>query len=174
LLWVLVGIILCFYGSKILRAVLFPVLFLFFMMPLPLVAVVYISFKMKLFATEISRVVLQNMGFAAIREGSIIRMPHASVIVEDVCSGLRSLISLIALASVFAYWMKGSAAKKVFIALSAIPIAIVTNVCRIVFLSFVSEVWGPQYAIGFIHELSGFFVFALAFVMLYTLVRLIE
>jgi len=167
LLLVIAGIILCLYGSKILRAVLFPLLFLFFMMPLPLVAVVFISFKMKLFAAQLAQVVLQNMGFVAVREGSIIRMPHASVIVEDLCSGLRSLISLIALASIFAYWMKGPAVKKVFIALCAVPIAIFTNVCRIVFLSFVSEVWGPQHAAGFIHELSGFLVFALAFVMLY-------
>jgi len=174
LLLVMAGVILCLYGSKILRAVLFPVLFLFFMMPLPLVTIVYISFKMKLLAAQIAQIVLQNMGFMAVREGSIIRMPHASVIVEDVCSGLRSLISLIALASVFAYWMKGKAAKKIFIALCAIPIAIATNVCRIVFLSFVSEVWGQQYAAGFIHDLSGFLVFALAFVMLYVLEKLIE
>lgn len=174
LLLVIVGIILCLYGSKILKKIIFPVLFLFFMMPLPLVAVVYISFKMKLFAAGIARSVLQNMGFAAIREGSIIKMPHASVIIDDVCSGLRSLISLTALASVFVYWMKGSAVKKVFIALSALPIAVATNVCRIVFLSFASEVWGPQYATGFIHDLSGFFVFALAFAMLYVLVKLID
>lgn len=174
LLLVIVGVILCLYGKKVLRVVLFPVLFLFFMMPLPLIAVVYISFKMKLFAAEISRVVLQNMGFMAVREGSIIRMPHAAVIVDDVCSGLRSLISLIALSSVFAYWMKGSTAKKLCVVFSAVPIAIATNVCRIVFLSFVGEVWGPQYVPGFIHDLSGFLVFALAFGMLYTEVKLIE
>ncbi len=174
LLLVIIGFILIFYGSKVLRKVLFPVLFLFFMMPLPLFVVVNLSFNMKLFAADIAKGVLQNMGFQVERIGSTIRMEHVSIIVEDVCSGLRSLISLTALASVFAYWMKGSAVNKTFIFLSAIPIAILTNVCRIVFISFASEVWGPQYVVGFVHDLSGLLIFVLAFGMLYWLVKLIE
>ena len=173
-LFVIIGVILELYGAKILRKVLFPVLFLFFMMPLPLFVVDNISFKMKLFAAGISGMVLQNIGIAAVQEGSIIKMPHTSIVVEDVCSGLRSLIALTALASVFAYWMKGTKVKKLFLLLSAIPIAIVTNVCRIVFLCLLSEIGGQQYATKFIHQLSGFLVFALAYVLLYVFMKLIE
>ena len=114
------------------------------------------------------------MGFSVVRDGSILRLPHAYVIVDDVCSGLRSLISLTALSSIFAYGFKGNALKKITVFVLAIPIAVVTNVCRVVFLSFVSEVWGPQYATGFVHDLSGFLVFALAFVMLYAVVKILE
>lgn len=171
---VFVGIILHFYGTRVLRCILFPILFLSFMMPLPLVVIVNISFQMKLFAAEIARWTLVNMGFAAIREGSIIKLPHAYVVVDDVCSGLRSLISLTALAGIFAYWFKGHFYKRVLIFFSAIPIAVVTNVCRVVFLSFVSEIWGPQSIVGFLHDFSGFMVFALAFLMLYGVVNLLE
>lgn len=174
MLVVIVGIILHFFGKDILRKILFPVAFLFFMMPLPLVVIVNISFKMKIFAAKIAAYILNEMGLRAIREGSIIKMPHTHVIVEDVCSGLRSLISLAALGSIFAYWLNGPITKRMFLFLMTIPIAIVTNVCRVVFLASVSEIWGSQYAEGFVHDASGFMVFGLAFILLYAVGKLIE
>ena len=174
MLIVLVGLILHFYGSAILKKIIFPIAFLFFMIPLPLVVIVNISFKMKLFAADIAAKLLNYMGLLAVREGSIIQMRHAYVIVDDVCSGLRSLISLAALGSIFAYWLNGAMYKRIFLFVSTIPIAIVTNVCRVVLLASISEIWGPPYATGWIHDVSGFFVFALAFVLLYVVGKLIE
>jgi len=171
---VLLGLIAHFYGNQILKKVLFPILFLFFMVPLPMVVITNISFQMKLFAATLATGILNNMGLPAIQEGSILKMRHTYVIVDDVCSGLRSLISLTALGMLFAYWMKSGIFKKVILFLSTIPIAIITNVCRIVFLSFVSEIWGPEYAVGFIHDFSGFLVFALAFVLLFFIGKLLE
>ncbi len=174
MLIVLIGLILHFYGPKVLKKILFPICFLFFMFPLPLVIIVNISFKMKLFAATIATKVLNQIGLSAIQEGSIILMSHTEVVVDDVCSGLRSLISLMALGSIFAYWMKGLLLKRIFLFLMTIPIAVITNVCRVVLLSSVSEIWGTNYAKGFIHNASGFLVFALAFIMLYAIGKLIE
>ena len=174
MLIVLSGLILHFYGSRVLRKIIFPVCFLFFMVPLPLVVIVNISFKMKLFAAEIAAKILNHMGLFAVRQGSIIKMHHAYVIVDDVCSGLRSLISLAALGSICAYWLKAPMYKRIFLFLTTFPIAIITNVCRVVLLASISEIWGPRYASGIVHDLSGFLVFALAFVLLYVVGKLIE
>jgi len=171
---VFTGIILYFYGVKILKKIWFPVFFLVFMVPVPLVVIANISFKMKIFAAKIATVILNRIGIPAMRDGSWIRMRHAQVIVDDVCSGLRSLISLTALGSIFAYWMNAPLYKRIMLFLSTIPIAVITNVFRIIFLSFISEVWGPKYAIGFVHDLSGFLVFALAFALLYAVGRILE
>jgi len=170
----LIGLILYFYGSALLKKILFPVLFLLFMIPVPLIIITNISFKMKIFAAEIATTLLNSSGISAIREGSVIRMQHAQVIVDDVCSGLRSLISLMALGSIFAYWMKSVMVRRCILFFLTIPIAIITNVCRVVFLSSVAEIWGPQYASGFLHNLSGFLVFALAFVLLFVLGKILE
>jgi len=174
MLLVLVGIILFFYGSVVFRKILFPVLFLVFMIPVPLAIITNISFKMKIFAAEIATTVLNNSGIPAVREGSVIRMRHAQVIVDDVCSGLRSLISLMALGSIFAYWMKSTMTKRGILFLTTVPIAILTNVFRVIFLSSVAEIWGVQYAAGILHDISGFLVFALAFVLLYMMGRILE
>ena len=174
MLIVLIGLILFFYGFAVFRKILFPVLFLAFMLPVPLVLITNISFKMKIFAAKIATTVLNNSGIPCIREGSVIRMRHAQVVVDDVCSGLRSLISLMALGSIFAYWMRSTMAKRCVLFLTAVPIAVITNVLRVIFLSSVAEIWGVRYASGFIHDLSGFLVFALAFVLLYAMGRVLE
>lgn len=174
MLIVLTGLILFVYGSKILKKISFPVCFLIFMIPVPLVVITNISFKMKIFAAQIATGLLNNMGLEAVRSGSVLKMRHTYVVVDDICSGLRSLISLTALGSIFAYWMKGPMYKRIILFCSTIPIAIATNVLRITFLAFVSEVWGAEYAVGFIHDLSGFMVFALAFILLYTVGKILE
>ncbi len=174
MLVVLSGLILFLYGSKTFKKIIFPVGFLIFMIPVPMVVISNISFKMKIFAAQIATGLLNNMGLEAVRSGSILKMRHAYVIVDDICSGLRSLISLTALGSIFAYWMKGPMYKRIILFLSTIPIAIATNVLRIVFLAFISEVWGTAYATGFVHDFSGFMVFALAFVLLYAMGKLLE
>ncbi|MBI5150107.1 MAG: exosortase [Candidatus Omnitrophica bacterium] len=171
---VLAGVILFLYGTTTFKKILFPLGFLVFMMPVPLVVIANISFKMKILAAQIATALLNNMGLPALREGSIIKMHHAYVIVDDICSGLRSLISLMALGSIFAYWMKGPMLKRVILFCATVPIAVITNVCRIIFLSFISEVWGPQYATGFVHDFSGFMLFAIAFALLYAVGKILE
>lgn len=171
---VIVGLILHFYGRRMLRAIWFPIFFMVFMVPLPLVVITNISFKMKLFAAQIAEGVLNNMGLRAIRHGSIIYMQHTQVVVDDVCSGLRSLISLAALGSIFAYWLKAPRWKRMLLFLSTFPIAIITNVCRVVFLSAVGEIWGGKAASGFVHDASGFLVFALAFILLWGVSKILE
>lgn len=171
----LLGLVLHFFGRRVLEHISFPIVFLAFMIPLPIVTIANISFKLKFFAAQLATDILNNhLRIPCFQDGSTIRLQHAQVIVDDVCSGLRSLISLTALGSIFAYWIKGGFLKKSLVFISTIPIAVITNALRIVFLSTVSEVWGAQYATGFLHDLSGFIVFAGAFILLFSVVKLLE
>ncbi len=127
-----------------------------------------------MFAASISARTINAIGILAIRDGSVIRMPHAYVIVDDVCSGLRSLISLGALGSIFAYFFKAPLWKRIALFLTTIPIAIITNVFRVVFLAFVSEVWGHEAASGLVHDFSGYSIFIIAFILLAASGKLLE
>jgi len=174
MLVVLIALILYFCGTAVLRKIIFPIFFLIFMVPLPLYMIVNISFKMKLFAATIAAHLLNMLGLYAIRDGSVIKLHSTFVIVDDVCSGLRSLISLAALGSIFAYVINAPLYKRLIIFLTTIPIAIITNVCRVVLLAAFSEAFGAEVTKGFIHDLTGFLVFGLAFAMLYVIGRLLE
>jgi exosortase len=170
----LVGLVLLFFGKKILRQVLFPIFFLVFMVPAPLVAISNMSFRLKIFASQVSTKIINMLGVPAIREGSIIRTMHSQMIVEDPCSGIRSLIALIALGSLMAYFSNISKAKKTILFLSSMPIAIATNIIRIVALSLASEMYGTKFAMGWFHDTMGILVFVFAFFGLSLVAKLLE
>ncbi|MBI4846012.1 MAG: exosortase/archaeosortase family protein [Candidatus Omnitrophica bacterium] len=158
----LIGLILYFFGKEMLRRVLFPICYFVFMIPLPLFLIANIVVKMKLFAAQMATVVLNKIGIAAIREGSIIHMTRSYLAIESPCSGLRSLISLMAFGAAFAYLTRHNMAKKWVLFLSALPIALLANVLRIVLLGWVSEIYGMEAAQGWIHDFSGYLLFVIA------------
>ena len=174
LILVLIGLVLLFLGKNLLKQLMFPILFLIFMLPLPLVTIANISFRLKIFAAKISTFIVNQLGIPAIREGSVIKTANSYLIVEDPCSGIRSLIALIALGALMAYFSNLSKPKRVILFLSSIPIAICTNVIRIVALSLASEMYGQKLATGAFHTTMGILVFVFAFLGLLLVGKLLE
>jgi len=174
LLPVIIGLILLLGGKEYLRQLWFAVLFIVFMIPLPLIAIANISFKLKIFAASVSTVIINSLGVPAIQDGSIIKTRHAYLIVEDPCSGIRSLIALIALGALMAYLSHNSRVKKSILFLSSIPIAISSNILRIVSLGLVSEIYGSKYAGGIFHDTMGVMVFVFAFAGLSLVAKILE
>lgn len=174
LLLIFIGGVLLFLGGQYLKKLLFPILFLIFMVPLPLLAIANISFKLKIFAAKAATVMINKIGVPAIREGSVIKTMHSYLIVEDPCSGIRSLIALIALGCLMAYFSNISKTKKVILFLSSIPIAVGSNIIRIITLALASEMYGSKYAAGWFHDTMGILVFVFAFLGLSLVGKLLE
>ncbi|OGX15225.1 MAG: hypothetical protein A2166_00345 [Omnitrophica WOR_2 bacterium RBG_13_41_10] len=174
LLLVIPGLVLLFMGKEFLKKLSFPILFLIFMIPLPLVAIANLSFRLKIFATQVSTFFINSLGVRAVRDGSVIITKHSYLMVEDPCSGIRSLIALIALGALMAYFSDLSRVKKTVLFLSSMPIAICGNIFRIVSLSLVSEMYGTKYTTGFFHDMLGILVFVFAFVGLALVGKVLE
>jgi exosortase len=171
---VILGLILYFLGAVFFRKLLYPVLFLLFMVPMPMVLVTNLSVKMKLFAAQCATWVLNNIGIPAMRDGSTIRTVHSYMMVEGPCSGLRSLISLLALGALVAYFMKAGTLKKWALLVLSVPIAICANIFRIALLTAASEIYGEKFAMGWFHDFSGFLLFAVALLGLMMVKEVIE
>lgn len=169
-----IGLVLLFMGKNYLKQLLFPILFIIFMIPLPAAAIVNISFQLKIFAAKLSTLIVNQIGIPAIREGSVIKTAHAYLMVEDPCSGIRSLIALIALGTLMAYLSHTTRIKKVVMFLSAIPIAVGANIVRIIALTLASEIYGSKFAMGWFHDTMGFAVFIIAFLALTLLSKALE
>ena len=144
------------------------------MIPLPLVLIGNLTVKLKLFVAEISTFILNGIGFPSIRDGSFIRMPNSFIEVAAPCSGLRSLISLLTLGLLFSYAMKVSYVRKSVLFLSSIPIALASNVIRITLLAIINDLYGEAAATGFFHDFSGFIMFGVAFVGLFSISHVLE
>lgn len=174
LLLVLAGLVLLFLGKEFLRQLIFPIAFLMFMIPLPLVAIADLSFKLKIFAAQVSTIIINKLGIPAISEGSVIKTMHSYLVVEDPCSGIRSLIALVALGALMAYFSNMPRIRKTALFLSSVPIAVSSNVIRIVSLSLASEIYGAKLATGWFHDMMGILVFVFAFAGLSLVGKMLE
>ena len=173
MLGVIWGLVWTLWGWSNIRALRFPMLFLLFMVPLPSILLIAISFHMKLIAATLAATLLKLIGIPAVHAGSTIQVPGISVIVDDTCSGLRSLMSLIALATLWTSLVPSSAQrwKKLTIVSASMPISLLANMVRIVVLVLLSAIYGAQVADSFIHYGSGLVVFGVALVALAWLTR---
>lgn len=163
LILVIIGLILLFLGKDHLKQLLFPTLFLVFMVPLPLYSLSNLSFQLKTHVSQIATVIVNLLGIEATREGSVIKTMHSYLVVEDPCSGVRSLIAMIALGALTANFSRLSKIKRLILALSSVPIAVFANVIRIVVLALVIEMYGAKAATGKFHDIMGFLLFVFAF-----------
>jgi len=166
LLLVLAGLVLFLAGPRVLRAVAFPLAYLLFMIPPPAIVMNAIAFPLQLMAARLATGSLDLLGVPVLREGNIITLAPMRLEVTEACSGIRSLIALLALAVIFAYFTQRTPLPRVLVALSAIPIALVTNAARIALTGMLVEGIGPAAGLGFYHVFSGLLVFALALVLL--------
>ena len=174
LVFILLGGALFLFGGRVFQKVWFPVFFLFLMIPLPLLLISDITLKMKFFVSEITAACLRSMGLPTIREGSYLHMRHSSILVGDPCSGLRSFLAFLCLGLVFAYGSALARWKRWVVALSGLPIALLTNVGRVLFLALLSEIYGMEVVHGWVHDLTGLAAFAFAMVLFLMVRRKLE
>ncbi|MEW5744170.1 MAG: exosortase A [Nitrospirota bacterium] len=162
----LIGLVLYLFGKDVLKITALPLGYLFFMVPLPYIIYDAVAFPLKLFVAKYSVLFLKVSGVIVWREGNVIMFPQTVLEVADACSGIRSIMSLLALSVALAFFTRYAAWKRWVIVLSAIPIAIVTNALRVIVTGFLAQYWGAQAAEGFFHEFAGLAVFGLAMAML--------
>jgi exosortase len=165
---VLAGLVLLLGGPALLRVLAFPLAYLLFMLPLPVPLFTAIAFPLQLLAASVASAVLDLAGVPVFREGNIIHLAYTRLEVVEACSGIRSLISLGALAVVFAYFTQRGWWRQAVVVLSAIPIALATNALRIAVTGVLAHRIGLAAAMGFYHTFSGWLIFVLALGVLVT------
>jgi len=163
---VIAGLVLLMLGREFLRVLLFPIAFLFFMVPLPAIIVNAVAFPLQLFAAKTATFCLYNFGIPVLREGNVIVLAGTTLEVAEACSGIRSLQALLALGTVYAYFTQHVMWKRWTLVLLSIPIAIAANAFRVTGTGVLAHFWGMEAAQGFYHTFEGWLIFVVAFALL--------
>jgi exosortase len=152
-------------GTALIRELLFPLLLLPFMIPIPTVIYNQLTFPLQLFASRVAETVLGLVGIPVLRDGNVLELASQKLSVAEACSGIRSLLSLTFLSLVYAYFFDGRVWMRWVLFFLTIPIAIIANAGRVTITGMLSEV-NPELARGFFHSLEGWIIFMIALVLL--------
>ncbi len=164
-LFSLAGVLLLTGGTKLIRALAFPLFLMVFMIPIPAIIYSQLTLRLQLFASAVAETLLGLIGIPVLRDGNVLHLPSESLSVVEACSGIRSLLSLSFLSLVYAYffdskvWMRGA------LLVATIPIAIAANAGRVTLTGILSE-YAPSIAHGVFHSLEGGMLFLVALLIL--------
>jgi exosortase len=173
LIVILAGLVLFHLGRESYWVLAFPLLFLFFMVPLPATLFYAVAFPLQSLAARNAAWTLDSLGVPVLLDGNIIHLPRLSLGVAEACSGIRSLITLLSAAVGWAaLTLPGIWGMAVFVA-AVVPITILANAARVVMTGLIAQWFGIEYAKGFFHTFSSWLVFVFAFVCLLGIHRLI-
>ena len=158
------GLILYLAGWEWAKELWFPCAFLMFMIPVNFLEQ-YISFPLRMFVARTSTTVLDVFGLDVYQNGTGIYSRSGRfqpLDVADPCSGIRSLVALMALTSLYGYVTMDRSWKKWLLFLSSIPLAVLGNLARITTVALVAQGFGQDWAMKIYHDYSGYIVFSLA------------
>ena len=162
LVLMLSGLSLAMLGGPVTRLLAFPILYLAFMLTFPPFVMNQLSYALKEITVRLSTLAAETLGVALQRSGMTLHLARGTLEIENPCSGLRSLLAMLAAGALFAYLQPGGWARRGALVLLAIPIAMAANALRITLLILVAHYGSVKRAVGMFHDVTGYLTFALA------------
>lgn len=163
------AVMLAWGGPAAARYLWVPVVFLFFMVPIPAFLYNNLSQKLQLLSSEIGVQVIRWFGISVYLEGNVIDLGSYKLQVVEACNGLRYLFPLMSFGFLCAYLYKGPLWQRSVVFLATIPITVLMNSLRIGVIGVTVEYWGQDMAEGFLHDFEGWAVFMACLGVLFTL-----
>jgi exosortase len=207
---ILAGIVVYFWGFKLLRLTLIPLALLVLAIPIPVIVFNKIAFPLQLFASQGAVWSMRLFNIPVLRQGNVIELlplgasQTKKLEVVEACSGIRSLMTLITLAVVFAYltyprpkangrgdhtkgsegpesknswwqWLSSYAFwRSAILVASAVPIAILTNALRVSGTGVLAHYYGTGVADGFFHSFSGWVIYIAAALLVFAVAWIVD
>jgi exosortase len=164
------GLFLLFAGTERTKAVAFPLLFLVFMLPIPLALTERLHLALRHVAASATAAIVPWLGIPVFKEETTLHLATATLQVADACSGFSTLYAAVAVACLTA-WTTSGWARRMLVLAAAAPIAIAANIVRVVLLVVLTHAWGVETLEGPMHVGSGLLTFALALPVIFWLGR---
>jgi len=187
----LAGIVVYFFGATVLRLLVVPFVLLLLAIPIPQIVFNKIAFPLQIYASRMAVWGIRLFEVPSVRKGNVIEiLPNGAtqiiaLEVVEACSGIRSLMTLVTLALVLAYFTSERNKnaenrpfdflrnfdfwRAIILMLSAIPIAIFTNAARVTATGVLTYYYGRRATESALHDASGWLVYVAALGLLLSL-----
>jgi len=161
-------------GNLFLKELAFPIFYLALMIPVPFVLVNAIVNYLMFFDAKHAATILQLLGIPIYLDSNFLHLPNLTVEVAEGCSGIKSIFALFVLGIFYSHLLPVSGRLKVLVVASTIPLAVITNLFRIVVTVWLTYYIGPVVLESLFHKLTGTFNFLLSFLLLIVLAELLR
>ena len=157
-------------GSAAMKKLIFPLLYLAFIIPPPDTLVAAVTNPLKTLISEYAVKLLYAFGYPIGGQGVTIQIGQYQLLVAQACSGLNSIVSLSAITSFYVYLQRGvRPAYSVFLLATILPIAIFANFVRVLILILLTYYAGEAVAQGFLHNFAGLTMFVTALLTIFAI-----
>jgi len=154
-------------GWQLVRATTFTLLFVLLAAPLPAPVVFALTSGLKEWVSQGAELILHLANYPVARDGVTLRVGPYNLLLADACSGMNSLISLTAIGLLYAYLTAGRRAMHAVLLLAAVlPIAVASNIVRVLILVLITYHLGDEAGQSFLHDFAGIAMFFFSMVAL--------
>ncbi len=178
------GIVVYLFGTRILNLLAVPFALLLLAIPIPQIIFNRIAFPLQIWASQMAVWGIRLFEVPTVRNGNVIDiLPRGatqtiSLEVVEACSGIRSLMTLVTLALILAYFTRrddeprfanlstADLSRAIVLMIAAVPIAVLTNAARVTVTGVGTYYYGMRATDSTWHDLSGWIVYVVAFSLL--------
>jgi EpsI family protein len=167
LLVMLPGIVLLLFGAGFLKACLLPLAYLVLMVPTIIDPILEpLHWPSQLFSASIAGFVLQHLGIPVFQHSQFLELPWLVLEVENECSGIRYLVSILSIGIPLAILAKNNVRDRIVVIVLALVVGLVANPIRVTLIGIWAN-FGGEILHGPAHILQGFFVSVMGFAALF-------
>ena len=148
-------------GTAHVRALAVPLVLLLVSIPPPSAVVTEVTLPLQLAASKCAAAILAVIGIDVIRDGNVLTLNYITLEVAEACSGMRSLVTLLALVAVYWGLTGASVTRALLVAAATVPVAIAGNGLRVAFTAVLASRMGEGAVRGVVHDATGFVAFVL-------------
>jgi len=150
------GLLLMVAGRQIFRRLVWILLFLFLIAPLPTPVHNVIAGPLQRLATTGSVFLLEAFGTRVTQQGNVVMLgDNTPMAVAEACSGLRMLTAFVIVAAFIAYMVKRPRWQKGVLLVSSIPVAVACNIIRIFLTAIIMLYVSVEVGEKFFHDFAG-------------------
>jgi exosortase len=159
--WWVACFVLCF-GTRISRSLLFPLGFLFLLVPLPLFVLNEIVYWLQQGSAFAARCMFSVARVPVTQDGVLLSIPGLTVEVAKECSSIRSSSMLLVTTMLLAQLFLRTPWRKWLLILLAIPLSLFKNGLRIFTIAMLATRVDESYLTGRLHHQGGVVFFAIS------------